>query len=222
MKTPRVAAVYTAAGIVDPCVQMFEDLNPDVELVNIVDSMLIFDINRAGTITPAIERRTLNYFRAAGNSDADAVLCTCSSIGEIADRANVSLDIPMFKIDSPMIHRAAEIGGRIGVIATLRSTLDPTIRFLRRTAHEQGSKIEVVRGLAEGAFDAVAAGDTESHDRMIIDTVKGLADRVDLIILAQASMARVEEALEAVAGKPVLSSLHSGIEEVVQYLEEDA
>lgn len=222
MKNPRVAAVYTAAGIVDPCVQVFEDLYPDVELVNIVDSMLIFDINRAGAITPAIERRTMNYFRAAGNTGADAVLCTCSSIGDIADRADISMDVPMFKIDSPMIHQAAEIGGRIGVIATLRSTLDPTIRFLRRTAHEQASKIEVVRGLAEGAFDAVAEGDTEKHDRMIIDTAKELADRVDLIILAQASMARVEDALKDATGKPVLSSLRSGIEEVVRYLEEKA
>jgi hypothetical protein len=89
----------------------------------------------------------------------------------------------------------------------LRTTLDPTTALLREKAAKAGRKVELVECLCEEAFPAVLAGDTATHDRMLLRALKEDLTGVDLIVLAQASMARVVETLASGALKaPVLSS----------------
>jgi hypothetical protein len=68
--------------------------------------------------------------------------------------------------------------------------------------------------LAEGAFPAITAGDAETHDRLIAETAKRVADSCDVILLAQGSMARMEKPLAELTGKTVLSSPRLGIEQI--------
>jgi hypothetical protein len=61
--------------------------------------------------------------------------------------------------------------------------------------------------LSEGAFEAVLAGDVLTHDRILVEKlIRDLHD-VDVIVLAQASMARVVSEMPVGTLKvPVLSS----------------
>ena len=77
-----------------------------------------------------------------------------------------------------------------------------------------GKTVEVVEGLAEGAFAAVINGDTARHDSLILDAARCVSDCVDVLVLAQGSMARMEKTLADETGKPVLSSPLSGALEV--------
>lgn len=216
----RVAAVYTAPALVEPCKDMFAERMPNVDLVNIVDDQLIFDINRNGSIDDDLEARTMRYFEAAERTHADAIFCTCSSIGEIADKAAALLSAKVVKIDEPMVEAAVRQATRIGVLATLASTLDPTARFIERKAQETGKQVTLIRGLAEGAFEAASEGNTAEHDDKIVRTAKSLLDQdVELFVLAQGSMARIEDRLKRETGNPVLSSMSSGIEQVAKTLD---
>ena len=60
--------------------------------------------------------------------------------------------------------------------------------------------------LCEGAFDALMSGDSAKHDAMVATALKELALQVDVIVLAQASMARVVGRLQSNDGSPILSS----------------
>jgi Asp/Glu/hydantoin racemase len=193
---------------------------PNVDLVNIVDDQLIFDINRNGSIDDDLEARTMRYFEAAERTHADVIFCTCSSIGEIADKAAALLSAKVVKIDEPMVEAAVRQATRIGVLATLASTLDPTARFIERKAQETGKQVTLIRGLAEGAFEAASEGNTAEHDDKIVRTAKSLLDQdVELFVLAQGSMARIEDRLKRETGNPVLSSMSSGIEQVAKTLD---
>ena len=71
----------------------------------------------------------------------------------------------------------------------------------------------------QAAFDAVAAGDGETHNRLVAEGLQALMDKVDVIVLAQASMAWVVDALPEDAKQvPILSSPRLGIEAVRQVL----
>jgi Asp/Glu/hydantoin racemase len=94
-----------------------------------------------------------------------------------------------------MADKAVQTGGRIGVVATLRTTLEPTADLIQRRAQAAGKPIELVSRLAEGAFDALMAGDAAKHDALVAGALKDLSKNVDVIVLAQASMARVVETL---------------------------
>ena len=61
--------------------------------------------------------------------------------------------------------------------------------------------------LCEGAFEALMSGDQTTHDQKVAAALISLSKEVDVIVLAQASMARVVDTLEP-ADKivPILAS----------------
>jgi Asp/Glu/hydantoin racemase len=106
-----------------------------------------------------------------------------------------------------MADQAVSSGKRIGVIATLSTTLEPTSDLVKRRAAAAGKEIELVSRLCEGAFDALMDGDSATHDKMVASALKQLSKEADVILLAQASMARVVDTLDAADKRvPILAS----------------
>ena len=180
---------------------------PEAKVFHMVDESLIQDTVKAGHLRKATIRRLIRQIESAEEAGADAVLVTCSSIGPGVTLAQQLFEIPVLRIDDAMAENAVRQANTIGVLATLRTTLDPTTDLLREKAAKAGRKVELVECLCEEAFPAVLAGDTATHDRLLaralVEDLKG----VDLIVLAQASMARVLTTLAAdVVHAPVLSS----------------
>ena len=214
MKT--VVAVYTAMaiGLMNDIKQLVAEEIPDCRLINIADDCLIQDVIKAGGPTVGVTRRLLAYYQAAEDAGADVILNTCSSIGEVADIGKKCAKVPLVKIDDAMALKGVQMGDRVGVIATLPTTLGPTVRLVQRKADEIGKKVAVVEGLAKGAFEALMSGKVEEHDALILQTAKDIASQVDVIVLAQGSMAKMQEKLAEATGKPVLSSPRLGVQEV--------
>ncbi len=107
------------------------------------------------------------------------------------------------------------MGKRIGVIATLSTTLEPTSDLVRRRAKVAGKEIELKAVLCEGAFEALMSGDTATHDHKVASALKQLVNEVDVIVLAQASMGRVVEGLDETDKKiPILASPAIAIEHI--------
>lgn len=218
MKT--VFAVHTAFALVEPTKKLFAEHMPDVRLINMADESLIQDVIQAGTVPPAVAKRLVSYYFAGVDAGANVIFNTCSSVGEIADIARPLLSVPLVKIDDAMAVEAVNSAASIGVLATVPTTLAPTIRLVKTKAVQMDKEVLVVDGLAEGAFQALMSGDAETHDRLILETGKRVAVEVDMLILAQGSMARMEDTLAQATGKPVLSSPRRGVLAVKAVLEE--
>jgi Asp/Glu/hydantoin racemase len=158
--------------------------------------------------------------RAAEEAGADVIFSACSSLGPALDVAAKNVRTPVLKIDEAMASRAAREGTRIGVLATVPTTLEPTSQLIKRHAERIGRRVEIEQRLAEGAFATLMAGDRDAHDAMIVDQAVDLARTVDMIVLAQASMSRLADVLEADALLPVLSSPRSGVDHLAQVVAE--
>ena len=168
---------------------------PTVEVFNIVDDSLVKGIREAGSITPQISKRVLDYLKSAESGGADQIMVTCSSIGPAVEAGAKEVKVPVLRVDQPMADQAVATGKRIGVIATLSTTLEPTADLVLRRAALAGKQIELTSRLAEGAFEALMGGDAARHDAMVAAALKELSKQVDVILLAQASMARVVDTL---------------------------
>ncbi|MDP9050081.1 MAG: aspartate/glutamate racemase family protein [Acidobacteriota bacterium] len=180
---------------------------PETLVFHMVDESLIKDTIREGRLRRVTMRRLLAMIESAAMSGADAVLVTCSSIGPGVEFGQKLCDIPVIRVDEAMAEAAVRMGPRIGVMATLRTTLEPTIALLRAKADEAGIEIEIVESMCDGAFEAVLAGDAITHDRILSQALKNEMKGVDVVILAQASMARVVKAMpQGTLAMPVLSS----------------
>lgn len=208
----KVVCVHTAMALVGPLTELFKQEFPEVEVEHIAESSLIKEVIKNNAVTNAVRRRLLDYYNAAADSGADIIFNTCSSVGDVADMAAGICRIPVFRIDGPMAEKAVTSAKRIGVISTLPTTLDPTCRLLQNKAKAAGVEVELVEGLADGAFAAGQSGDSETHDRLIAEAAQRIADKVDFFVLAQGSMARMEQRLSELTGKPVLSSPLLGVQ----------
>jgi Asp/Glu/hydantoin racemase len=209
----KLALIHTAGFLAPVFTKMCQEMMPDVDVFNIVDESLIQNTIAANKLTPTTSRRLAGYVQSAEEAGADAIMVTCSSIGPAVEAARPFVDIPILRVDQPMADKAVSMGQTIGVIATLPTTLKPTSDLIRARAEAQGKAIDLVEDLCEGAFEAVIAGDTEAHDRLVTAGLKALMDKADVIVLAQASMARVVDSLpEAEKTTPILSSPQLGVE----------
>ena len=215
----NVICVHTAMALVEPLTKIFAELMPEVNVNHIADSSLIKEVIANNEVTPAVRRRLLAYYNAAADAGADVVFNTCSSVGDVADYGNTYARIPVFRIDQPMAAQAVQNYDRIGVISTLPTTLDPTCRLLQNEAKKAGRTVTLVEGLADGAFAVGQSGDGETHDRLIAEAAAKIADKVDAFVLAQGSMARMEQRLSELTGKPVLSSPILGVKGLRKFLE---
>lgn len=199
--------IHTSATLVPIFQDLCNKYLPGVKTFNIVDDSLIKNVIACGELTPTTARRVVDYAGSAEIAGADYILFTCSSIGAAVEAAANLTTVPVLRVDQPMADLAIQTGTRIGVIATLPTTLAPTTDLVKRRAMYLQKEISVTAVLCEGAFDALMTGDAATHDAMVAAALKDLVTKVDVILLAQASMARVVDHLNA-ADKivPILTS----------------
>ncbi|WP_460537852.1 aspartate/glutamate racemase family protein [Humibacter ginsengiterrae] len=190
-----------------------------VERQHVVDAWMLETAIRDG-VTPQVQERVAAHLAHLRECGADAVLVTCSSIGEAAERAGAGMSIPVLRVDEPMAAEAVRLAGAgkalIAVFATNTATLGPTTRLIERYVAERGSNATVSTTVVEEAAAARASGDAGEHDRLIAEAVRRVADSAAVIVLAQASMA--DAASSAGLSVPVLTSPRSGVERLREVL----
>jgi Asp/Glu/hydantoin racemase len=187
--------------------QLCRDKLPGVSVFNLVDDSLIKDVIVSGHIRPQTARRVAQHVAAAEDAGADFIMVTCSSIGPAVETAAKLASVPVLRVDEPMADRAVRTARCIGVIATLPTTLEPTAELIRRRAGAIGKDVELTARLCEGAFDALMSGDAATHDAMVASVLGELTTAVDVVALAQASMARVVDQLPLADKRvPILAS----------------
>jgi Asp/Glu/hydantoin racemase len=207
MQQKTLALIHTSATLVPVFADLCSKYLPNIKLFNIVDDSLIKNTIACGELTASTSKRVVNYAASAQEAGADFILFTCSSIGAAVETAATLSDVPVLRVDQPMADMAVQTGKRIGVIATLSTTLEPTSDLVRRRAIVAGKEIELTSVLCDGAFDALMSGDAATHDAMVAKALKELVTKVDVVLLAQASMARVVDSLEESDKKiPILAS----------------
>ncbi|MCW4462759.1 aspartate/glutamate racemase family protein [Sphingomonas sp. BT-65] len=201
--SPMLAAVFN---------EIAARVMPDVRILHFVDESTIKNTIAAGHLQKATMRQVIRLVGSTFDAGCDVAMVTCSSIGRAVEMAAELYEQPVLRVDRAMAEQAVASAKRIGVVATLSTTLEPTADLVSRVAAEQGKQIELVAHLCEGAFEAVMAGDGATHDRIVGEALTTALADVDAIVLAQASMARVVATLpEGAVKAPVLSSPELGM-----------
>jgi aspartate/glutamate racemase len=163
---------------------------PDVEAMHLCDDTIQRDNIRAGV--GAIPKRNYakfaQYAQNLQDAGADMILLACSTFNYAAELARPMIEIPIMQIDRPMMELAVCQGRRVGLLATLATTVPSSERLLRIVAAERGRQVEIETVLREEAFRAIQKGDTETHNAMLLEEIEKLSGRVDAIAMAQLSM----------------------------------
>ncbi len=206
---PRTLALLHTSPVHVPVFDALRDrTEPGLTLRHHVDEELLARARAEGTraVIPAVEHALA---RAAADG-AYAVLCTCSTIGAVAEAAGEAGragGLPVLRVDRPMAAAAVAAGPRIVVLATIASTLEPTRALIEDEAQRSARPVRVRLELVPGAWERFEAGDADGCAKIVAAHADAVRD-ADAIVLAQASMAPAEHL--TTTRVPVLASTRLG------------
>ena len=220
MAEKKTLGIIHAVNLTIRAMQPFlERYIPDIEVMHVCDDTIQRDNIRAGV---GVIPKT-NYFKFAQyahnlqEAGADMILLACSTFNYAAELARPMIDIPIMQIDRPMMELAVVQGRRVGLLATLATTVPSSERLLRIVAAEKNLPVEITTVMRPEAFAAIQKGDKETHNRILLEEIEKLSSTVDSIVLAQLSMSALEPFLGKTA-VPVYNSGTTGFERIRQML----
>ncbi|HEY8590094.1 MAG TPA: aspartate/glutamate racemase family protein [Naasia sp.] len=224
----RLGLLHTVPALAGTFDELLKGGGAGADVVHVVDAGLLAAAIDHG-VDDAVRAEVLRHLRHLADDGADAILVTCSSIGEAVDEAARVIDIPVLRVDAPMAEEAiaaaaerapADRAARVAVLATLPATLGPTGRLLESRVAAAPRPVEVESSVVEGAAAARSAGDQATHDRLVAAAITAAADRADVVVLAQASMAGAVRDLGLPV--PVLTSPTGGVASLLAAVQEAA
>lgn len=196
---------------------LVEELGGGIRSSWVVDEGLLEAARRGASDDELVDVLRAGMARLVGDG-AQAVVCTCSTVGALAEEVGRREGIVVVRVDRPMADRAVRMSAavpgtavRILVVAALGSTVVPTTDLLAASAARAGTTIEVdvlrcedtwplfEDGRADEFADAVAAAVVAAV------TSAPAPSRADVVVMAQASMAPAGDRLVGL-GVPVLTS----------------
>ncbi len=219
MLGPIVGLIHAVAPAMEPLKAAFNQLAPEIRLVNILDEGLITEVERRGKITPGLVRRLTSLVSLAEDAGAEVVLLSCTAYSPVADDVQAQSDVPVLKIDELMVREALGRARKIGLVATVPAGLAMQRQLIEQIASEMGRAIELDDVLRPDAFEALAAGRRDEHDEIVLGEVERLAATSELVMLAQASMGHLAARIPAEVKVPVLSSPILAVQRVKELLE---
>ncbi|MGD8291093.1 MAG: aspartate/glutamate racemase family protein [Desulfobacterales bacterium] len=204
--TSKIGFVHTGVAIADMFKPMIAERLPGISTFHIVDDSLIQDLLQEEQFTPSILKRLCSQIELAEEAGAEVIMVTCSSIAPGVDVARKMVKVPVLKVDEPMAEKAVSLSDSIGVMATAKTTMSPSVNLIKEKAAEAKKQITIHQNLSSEAFDCFLKGDMQTHDEIVKDAAQKLKGKVGVIVLAQASMGHLAEDLQDMTGVPVLKS----------------
>ncbi len=208
----KIAAVYTSTTpeLIAMVNQQLQDqfAGQDMEILSYQDPSILQEARDNGGLTAGCARRLLSIYEQGVQDGADVLFNICSSVGDAAVLAKPLYELagtPFVRIDEDMAMAAVAAHQRIGVIATLKTTMEPTKRLIQQCAARQGKTVQLEEALVN-AFGA----DQNTFKQKLVEAGLSLKGKVDALLFAQGSMAYAEEAVSAAVGLPVYSSIRFG------------
>jgi aspartate/glutamate racemase len=217
----RKLGIIHAALITTRAVQKYiDEIIPEVEIVHWVDDT-IQNTNFAcapGTIPKKNYAKFVQAALSQQEYGVDLILLACSTFNRAAEYARPMIDVPMLQIDRPMMDLAVRDGSRVGLLATVPTTVPASERLLRLAAEEAGKEIEIKVCLCSEAFEMLKAGNPVKHNQILLAEIDALSDSVDAIVMAQVSMTALEPYLENTR-VPVYNSGRTAFDRIRRMLE---
>jgi Asp/Glu/Hydantoin racemase len=220
---PIVTLISATPEAVPPVVKALTHIRP-IRVLNQLDEALLSEIERRDGLTRQCIDRMAAQLTLAADAGSAVILTTCNaySVAVLNElRPALPPTPPIVIIDELMIRHALQHAS-FTVVGTVGAGLDSQRALIEALAAERvrrgGPASEVTYVLRTDAFAALTSGDPEEHDRIISCEIHRALESSEVVVLAQASMARVVPLVSADLRDRVLASPRLAAEEVDRLL----
>ncbi len=166
-----------------------ERIAPGVKIRHVVRADLLEAAVAQQGVTPEVEAAVIAALQGEATGEAAVLVCTCSTLGHVAESFDAQAPIPVMRIDRPMADNAVMLGNHIAVCGALSTALASTMELMRSSARDMDrGGVTIIDHLFASAWKFFERGDIAAYHREIARGLRGAALTADVIVLAQASM----------------------------------
>lgn len=208
-----IAFVHTSPVHVPTFDKLLLEVAPALRAVHQVHEDLLARAQQVGLADAALAADLQHVLREAA-AQAKVVVCTCSTLGGLAESAPRPPGTAITRVDRAMADAAVRDGRPVLVVAAVQSTLQPTQELLRSSAVRLAKDVDTATLWVEPAWPHFEAGRLDDYIASLVEAVSA-ARPEGVVVLAQASMAPAAARL-AERGFTVLTSPRLGVEHAVR------
>lgn len=209
---PRIVLLHATPVAMAPIQTAFAENWPEAETVNLLDDGLSLDrAKEPGAISEAMIERFVRFGRYGHDMGADGILITCSAFGPAIDRLMEAVPVPVLKPNEAMFRAAIARGEHIGMLATFGPSVGTMTDEFEEFVAETGRPASLRTILVDDAMARLRAGDAETHNRLVAERARELAD-CDALMLAHFSTSRAAESVRKAVDVPVLTAPHAAVD----------
>jgi len=186
---PLLAFLHTAEVHVETFDGLVAHAAPDVDVIHVVAPDLLSAARRRGLTDPEVRSAVEGAIAELEVHQPDVIVCTCSTISGLAEEAATSDGAAVIRVDRPLATHIVTTAERVALLATVESTLIPTLELFEDERERRGGDTELATKVVDGAWERFEAGDLDGYHRLIADAADALDGSWDAVVLSQASMA---------------------------------
>lgn len=202
---PKIIIVHTAPATYTMFPERIRQAVPGARVDNMLDEFMISDTLEKGDFTQNNLNRLYLMLHSADLAGADVIFVACSSLTPRVEMLRPLIKTPIITVDGSMLKKAVTQGTTITILVNSPTSIGPTTLGLQNEAAKIGKKIELDTVVCRDAYDALMRGDRAEHDRLVTAKAAEIKNR-DVIVLAQASVAPLEQPIHKATGILTLSS----------------
>lgn len=218
----RIDVIHANSSAVEPLENIFKKLDSTISVVNHINEEMLFEVERVGQVNSRALRMFAKEAIEAEDSKTDGIIVACSVFCGYIDLMKPFVDSPIIAVDGPAIEKAAEKGGKIGILATTAASAPACQKKLETIARARGYKLSYEHGIVIEAMNVLKSGDFKTHDRLIIEKAKELENMgCDVLLLSQVTMARAKESMPEAMKQITLDTPYWGASKLIELIKEN-
>lgn len=206
----RLSLIHATRLAIGPIETAFAEAWPEAEILSLLDEGLSVDRAKNAELMPDLAARIVSLARYSEGTGPAGILYTCSAFGEAIEESARTSPLPVLKPNEAMFEEAFGHGTRVAMIYTFPAAVEGMTEEFREEAARRNSGARLTTVFAEGAREALAGGDAETHNRLIAEAAARTTD-ADVFLLAHFSMAPAAPTCRAVTERQVLTAPEAAV-----------
>lgn len=192
----------------------------NIELIHFVDPALMYRVTLNGNFQESdAQFKVKEQIEWIAQCNVDAILITCTNYIAILQEDQLSISVPIIKIDEPFFDYLCNIQQPQTILFTNPATVEGTVERLKHHAnnHQKSLDLEVI--VINSTFELIMQGLKEEYDQEIAKFLNQIIkDTKKVISVAQLSMVDASQQVEYKTSKTIINPLITLVSYIVNQL----
>jgi hypothetical protein len=209
-------AHYSNIGYIEKALSPFE-----IELIHFVDpglmARLTSDENFRESDAQVKVKEQIEWIVAC---NVDAILITCTNYIALLQDEQLSISVPIIKIDEPYFDSICNIKDPQTILFTNPATVDGTVKRLNQYANRHQKSIDIEVIVINNTFELIMQGLNKEYTKEISTLLNQfIKDGKKVISVAQLSMVDAAQQVEFKTNRTIINPLNTLISSLVNQFE---